>query len=117
MPESDPWRGHLASIVFAALLAPRAIDLELWLRHAHTAVRGASSLETSCYAQARLELLSARPPWLLSAQDIQAGFPGIHEHRAKWFESQCIDEMGRLLDQIKADGTITAAPKGQVVLT
>lgn len=116
MPDCDPWRGHLASIVFAALLAPKATDLEIWLRHAHTAVRGAGSLESSCYAQARLELLSERPPWLLSRQDIENGFPGIHEHRAPWFEHKCIDEMGRLLEQIKADGAIDVAPKGLVTL-
>lgn len=117
MPEVDPWRGHLASIVFATLLAPKATDLELWLRHAHTAVRGATSIDSSVYLQARLELLSERPPWLLSQADIQHGFPGIHEHQQRWFELRCIDEMGRLLEQIKADGAIDVAPKGNVVIS
>lgn len=111
----DPWRSHLASMVFAAVLAPDAGDLESWLRHAHTAVRGAS-LQTSCYQQGRYELLSWAPPWFRESERIVPGMPTQAIHDQRWSRELRLEEMGRLLDEIKADGQLKVAPGGSLII-
>lgn len=114
MSLADPWRSHLFALTFAALIAPTAEDLESWLRHAHSAVSGAS-LATSCYAQARAELLMAAPPWIPEAPINQ--IPGMVSsaiHGQRWSREARLSEMGRLLDEIKADGELSVAPQGVI---
>jgi len=115
MSLADPWRSHLFAINFAALIAPNAGDLEAWLRHAHGAVAGAS-LRTSCYEQARLELLSTAPPWFEKSAQTVPGMPTQAVHGQRWSRELRLNELGRLLDEIKADGMINVAPKGQIVI-
>lgn len=104
MSAADPWRSHFALVPLAALLAPRAADLESWLRHAHGAL-GRSALETSVYDQARLELLSQEPPWF--ARD---GFASLKTHDEAWSVQMRINEMARLLDEIRGDCALTVGP-------
>lgn len=111
MSTADPWRSHLFALVFAALCAPDAADMEAWLRHAHSAVRGAS-LQTSPYEQARLELISLYPPWFPESANHVPGMPTMNEHGQRWSREMRLNEMGRLLDEIKADGHLGHAPNG-----
>jgi len=115
MSLADPWRSHLFALTFAAIIAPTAADLALWLRHAHQAVAGAG-LRTSCYHQALLELTSKNPPWYAESELAVPGMPTIGEHRKAWSVELRISEMGRLLDEIKADGQLAVAPGGTIVL-
>jgi len=111
MPLCDPWRVHLFATCFAALVAPKADDLEAWLRHAHASVAGAS-LVTSCYQQARLELLSQHPPWSRASEIAVPGMPTIATHGQGWSREMRLNEMQRLLDEIKSDGQLAVAPSG-----
>lgn len=115
MSLADPWRSHLFALTFAALIAPTAEDLESWLRHAHSAVMGAS-LATSCYAQARMELLSTAPPWFPESANVVPGMPTQAVHAQRWSREARLNEMGRLLDEIKADGQLSVAPGGVISL-
>jgi hypothetical protein len=115
MSVQDPWRSHLFALVFAALAAPDAADLEAWLRHAHKAVRG-TSLQTSPYEQARLELISLHPPWFAESAKHVPGMPTMDDHGQRWSRELRLNEMGRLLDEIKADGHLGNAPGGVLTI-
>lgn len=115
MSLADPWRSHMFALVFAAIIAPTAEDMEAWLRHAHTAVAGAS-MRTSCYAQARMELLSTAPPWFRESAELVPGMPTQAVHDQRWSRELRLGEMGRLLDEIKADGHLSNAPQGNLLL-
>jgi len=115
MSAADPWRSHLFALTFAALIAPEAADMEAWLRHAHKAVRG-SSMSTSCYEQARLELMNANPPWLTKSASRVPGIPSLQEHEKSWSRELRLNEMGRLLEEIKADIHLGVAPNGLITL-
>lgn len=99
MPSSDPAKVHMLALPLAALLAPTPADLESWLRHAHAAVIGGRKGAQSIYQAARIELLLPNPPWLTLLND--SGVPALALHDQRWSREARIDEMGRLLDEIK----------------
>lgn len=102
-------------MVFSALLAPTVPLFLAWLRDAHQAVAGAS-LQHSLYAQAQLELFAQRPPWFEPPSDhpLAHELATIARHRNTVHTR--MDEMERLLDQIKAEGALTVAPKGSITI-